>query len=431
MSSNDFNKLKDIISKERKIVKEMSSLLNRSDIKDKMVSKHIKSLKDSLKKENKNLSGVLAGIFIAKPLPQVAPSTKELPKMPQTKDLEEKNEYINKKLEEHQEIYPSNLEDKTLIKLSEKAEISMNKERKSRRTVRFSNKLFSGLSTHLIEREGFKKLQRNLVKANMKFLSKIYISIMLFSTLLAFIISIFIFAFFLFFNMSSIPPFITVANENMMTRFLKFSWLLIAMPIGTFVFMYFYPAMTKASLERKINQELPFATINMAAISGSLIDPTRIFKIIILTKEYPNLKKEFIEIINGVNVLGYNLITVLRKSSFNSPSKKLGDLFNGLATTINSGGDLPRFFKERSKNLLFEYKIEQEKDTRTAETFMDIYISVVIAAPMILMLLMIMIQISGLGIGLSVSVITLIMIFGVSVINIIFLTFLHVRQPVD
>tara|TARA_B100000315_G_C14485035_1_gene544775 strand:+ start:272 stop:859 length:588 start_codon:yes stop_codon:yes gene_type:complete len=195
--------------------------------------------------------------------------------------------------------------------------------------------------------------------------------------------------------------------------------------------MYFYPAMTKASLERKINQELPFATINMAAISGSLIDPTRIFKIIILTKEYPNLKKEFIEIINGVNVLGYNLITVLRKSSFNSPSKKLGDLFNGLATTINSGGDLPRFFKERSKNLLFEYKIEQEKDTRTAETFMDIYISVVIAAPMILMLLMIMIQISGLGIGLSVSVITLIMIFGVSVINIIFLTFLHVRQPVD
>jgi flagellar protein FlaJ len=166
----------------------------------------------------------------------------------------------------------------------------------------------------------------------------------------------------------------------------------------------------------------------MAAVSGSLADPTKIFSILTLTKEYPNLEKEFIKIINGVNVLGYDLITVLRNSGQNNPSKKLSDLLNGIATTINSGGDLPKFFDERAKTLLFEYNLEKEKSTRAAETFMDIYISVVIAAPMILMLLLIMMQVSGIGIALSTSAITLIIISGVSVINLLFFAFLHIKQ---
>ncbi len=58
---------------------------------------------------------------------------------------------------------------------------------------------------------------------------------------------------------------------------------------------------------------------------------------------------------------------------------------------------------------------------------MDIYISVVIAAPMILMLLLIMMKISGLGIGFSTGMIGLIMALGVSMINVVFLVFLNVR----
>ena len=166
----------------------------------------------------------------------------------------------------------------------------------------------------------------------------------------------------------------------------------------------------------------------MAAVSGSMIDPTKIFSIIISTKEYPALEKEFVKIINGINVLGYNLVTVLRLGASKSPSKKLSELLNGLATTISSGGELPKFFNERAKTLLFEYKLEREKSIKADETFMDIYISVVIAAPMILMLLLIIIQISGIGISISISSITILMVLAVTTINILFLTFLHLRQ---
>jgi hypothetical protein len=56
---------------------------------------------------------------------------------------------------------------------------------------------------------------------------------------------------------------------------------------------------------------------------------------------------------------------------------------------------------------------------------MDVYISVVIAAPMILMILMVMLQVSNVGSGLSSGVMVLI----VGAINILFLVFLDFKQP--
>jgi flagellar protein FlaJ len=186
--------------------------------------------------------------------------------------------------------------------------------------------------------------------------------------------------------------------------------------------------MERKSAEVQIDYELPFATINMAAIAGSLINPVKIFEIIISSDEFPSVKKEITKLMNSVNVYGEDIVTALRNASYTSPSKKMSELFNGLATTINSGGDLTNFFETRAESLLFDYKINREKETKTAETFMDLYISIVIAAPMIFMLLLMMIKISGLGISLATSTITLIMVGSVFMINIFFLVYLHLKK---
>ena len=232
---------------------------------------------------------------------------------------------------------------------------------------------------------------------------------------------------FLFFNIGSELPIITLVTDGILLRFIKVFWIMFFIPIVTLAFMYTYPSLERKSAEARINTELPFAVIHMSAISGSMVEPSKIFEIIVSTKEYPYLQKEFIQLLNGINILGYDLVTALKHSAVNSPSRKLAELFNGLATAINSGGNLPEFFDKRSESLLFDYRIEREKKTRASETFMDIYISVVIAAPMILMLLLMMMKISGLGISLSTGMITLIMILGVTGVNIAFLTFLHLK----
>jgi len=384
----------------------------------KLIKKHIEDLKNKLRRSEE----VFGKLTKFKPLKEN--------KIEEKKETElVLNEYTR---EDFGEEETENLERQTLKRIRKKeGKLEIRKTKNASSYVKFSSNLFSKVSRNLERKNMFTQLKRDLIKANLQFIPASYISVILFTTLLSFIVSIFIFAFFLFFNMGAELPIITLVKENLLNRFLKVFWIMFAVPLATFIFMYLYPSMEKRAAEDRINQELPFATIHMAAISGSMIDPSNIFKIIIATGEYEYLEKEFVKLINEINVYGYDLVGALRRSAFNSPSKKLSELFNGLATTITSGGNLPGFFEKRSQSLLFEYRLEREKYTRSAETFMDIYISVVIAAPMILMLLLIMMSVSGLGISLGAGMIALLMILGITLINILFLTFLNLRQPTN
>lgn len=429
-----FAEFKKIVFQELKIIKELKTLFenfeNTQNKKEKdMIQNQIESLKKSLKKINLEIPNSLNKSILPNSLPQekIVPNQiqKPIEVKVQTKPeiIKEVSQTKTPKLEFTQ------TEKETFKRLkSHKKEIIQKKERKASRYVQLANKIFSKTSENLLTQKSFKDFRTNLIKANMQFLPRSYISVVLFTTLLSIAAAFFFFFFFLIFNISPQIPFITLVEESFSARFSKVIWILFIIPVATFFIVYFYPSLESRSAGKRIDQELPFAAIHMSSIAGSMIDPSKIFSIILTTNEYPNIEREFIKLLNEINLLGYDLVTALRNSAINSPSKRLSELFNGIATTINSGGDLAEFFSKRAESLLFEYRIEREKRTRSAETFMDIYISVVIAAPMILMLLLMMMKISGLGLQLSTAMITLIMVLGVTIINIAFLTFLHVKQ---
>ena len=294
--------------------------------------------------------------------------------------------------------------------------------------AKLSNRFFLNFSTRLADQGKLKRLNSYLRKANMQFLVTTYFSIVVFSTLMALILGFLVYVFFLFFTFTSNFPFLATAEITLISM-LRNLLIIIALPVITFFSLYYYPYLEEKSLEVRINQELPFVTIHMSAIAGSGIEPTQIFKIIALGEEYPNTRKEFRRIINQVNVYGYDLITALKNSSRETSSRKLSELLNGIATTISSGGSLSEFLDKRAETLLFDYRLERERYTKSAETFMDIYISIVIAAPMIMTLLLVLIAMSGIGLGMSLSQLTLVIILIVGLINILFLVFLHLSQP--
>lgn len=444
---NFLNELKTVILKEKKTIHELSSLYNhlnhtQDPEEEKMILRQIYELKESFKKSSARAIKILEHINLLKPLTQKPkPEKKEfsLPSKPVhlkqkiTKKItpklsEIKKEVIQKpKKTKNKGLKADDLENQTLrrLKKKEKKEITRRIGKPSK-YVEISNKMFSKYAKSLAKKMFFYTLERDLAKSGLQYTTISYISVILFTTLVSLVAGILILGFFLFFNLGSELPIITRVSESVGTRILKVFWIPFIVPLSTFFFMYLYPGLEKKSAEVRINRELPFATIHMSAISGSMVEPSKIFNIIIMTKEYPYLRKEFIKLINEINIYGYDLATALRNVAFNNPSPRLADLLNGLATTINSGGDLPEFFEKRAQSLLFEHRIEREKDTKIAESFMDIYISVVIAAPMILMLLLMMMSISGLS-WLSPAMVTLIMVLGVSIVNIIFLTFLHLR----
>jgi archaellum biogenesis protein FlaJ (TadC family) len=277
---------------------------------------------------------------------------------------------------------------------------------------KISNKIFLNLSINLFKKGNFKGLENSLRKASIPFIPTSYLSMAFFSSLLSLLIGI------LFFITLSIVY---------STSVLKYIFLILLLPVITFFSFYFYPVTESQGIGQKIKNELPFVSLHMAAISGSRIEPTQIFKIIAFGTEYPNTRKEFIKIINQTNLYGYDLVTALKNVSRNTPSKVLSELLSGIATTIASGGDITEFLNKRSESLFFEYRMDREKYTKEAETFMDIYISLVIAAPMVLSLLLVLMNIGVMNIGISMELLNVLMIGGIALINVVFIAFLNLR----
>jgi len=411
--------IKKIIFKEKRMMIEFNSLNNylnntEDEQERKMINGQIIRLKDSLKKMNDELLEKLEMIDM--------PTQIEKPKEIAVQKIKIKKTKFTEKLPE--------IDKEILKRLKGKKKKAVKIEtKKPSPYARLANQLFANKVRELIKEKRLTILEKDLIKSNISYTPISYISMLILTTILAGFAGIILFVFFFLFNLSPLLPIITRATEPFGMRFLKVFWIIILAPLATGLFMYFYPSLEKKSAEDKINQELPFATIHMAAISGAMIEPIKVFSIISATKEYPHLEKEFNKLLNEINIYGYDLVTALKDVASNSPSQKLAEMFNGLAMTITSGGSLYDFFEKRSQNLLFSYRLDREKRTKTAETFMDIYISVVIAAPMILMLLLMMMKISGLGLSLSTSTITLLIIGAVSLINTIFLVFLQLKQP--
>jgi archaeal flagellar protein FlaJ len=278
--------------------------------------------------------------------------------------------------------------------------------------ARISNKLFRKTSDKLTPQ--FSSLSKDLKKANIRFLLSSYLSMAIMSAVLAFIIGFLVFAVLLIVSLS-----------NWMYFFLPFGFMGLALSA-----FYLYPASAASSVQKKISSELPFATIHMAAIAGSNIEPTEIFKIIAMSSEYPNIGKEIRKIITQVEVYGYDLVTSLKNVASRTSNKKLAELFSGLATNISTGGALKNYLEKKSENFLMDYRLERQKYSDLAGTFMDVYISILIAAPLVLMMMFIVMNVAGLGMGgLGITTLLVLSIVGIVVVNIIFIVVLNMKQP--
>jgi len=457
--------LKSNIAHERDILREALIFLNYSKLLEnleekgykidererKLLNNAISSLIYQLKILNNSIPAILKKISIFEQLPTQEP-----------KPSEKKEKYIEKKKEKESLV---SFKYKPVVSSQEKAgeslitikkedklkflrELSLTdsslkeikrdysalgqraeKFKKPSRYAKISNRFFAKISNQLIDKGYFSKVNEELRKANMSFLLYTYISMALFTAVLSIFAAVLILFVLLFFNVGIEFPFLSFAEESIILRFVKFFWLIFVFPAVVLLAFYLYPSTEKKSIAKKINQELPFIVIHMSAIAGSGIEPSNIFKIIVLGEEYPATKKELKKLLNQINLYGYDLVTALRNSARVTSSNKLAELFNGLATTITSGGSLTEFLDKRAETLVFDYRLERERYTHLAETFMNIYISVVIAAPMILTMLLVMISLTGMSFGLSMNAVSLLMVLGIAVINIVFLVFLHLKQP--
>lgn len=285
---------------------------------------------------------------------------------------------------------------------------------KSNGLAAFSNKLLEPLTISLMNKfpDLFKPLLKSLKLVRFNMLSKSYISMMLFLTIVSFS------TFSILFSLILLSPIKGIA-------------LGLVLMVFTFIIIYFYPQSDISTRKKRIKNELPFAIIHMAAVAGSGTAPINIFLLLVKSEsEYPELSKEFKKILNYINVFGYNLSTALKAVADTTPSSEFRELLNGIISSIETGGNLRGYLDGMAKDTLSTYQLERKKYVESIATYSDIYTALLVAAPLLFVTTLTIINVIGGAIGgISVTTIATVGTFvAIPAMNIAFIIFLNLTQ---
>ncbi|MBI2499023.1 type II secretion system F family protein [Candidatus Woesearchaeota archaeon] len=293
---------------------------------------------------------------------------------------------------------------------------------KSTRYGKVSNSFFEGVSNYLVKAypNFFKNLNEALKMSDIKILSRTYTSMILFTGFITFF-SVLLITLLIFFIMD-------FDVINILLRSVSLAFL--AGIVGLII-MYFYPNMLIRNRRRAIKTDLPFVIIHMAAVAGSGAQPISIFNLVLNTGEYKGLEGEIRKIVNYVNLFGYDLTTALRVVANITPSPEFRELLTGLVSTIETGGDLKQYLGSKANDALTTYKLERKKYTEVLATYSDIYIGILIAAPLLFAVTLAIINMLGGRIaGFDVKFLAMVGTFIVlPFLNIVFIIFLNLVQP--
>lgn len=223
--------------------------------------------------------------------------------------------------------------------------------------------------------ESFKDLNISLKKSGIKIALVEYLSLMLGTSAVVFMIQ---------------TPLISIIFSILLKSFIFgifmgfFGGLVSAMSI--FILFYIYPSIFIGDRQKNINSTLPFATLYLATMAGGGTPPIAMFRM--LAKfNYGEITKECKTIVEETDILGLNIINSIKNSAERSPSQEYNDLLWGMRTVIMSGGDIKVYLRDKAKAAVKNYKTSLELFQKKLELMMQGYLILVIVGSVFFMVL--------------------------------------------
>ncbi|NIO22416.1 MAG: hypothetical protein GTN38_00125 [Candidatus Aenigmarchaeota archaeon] len=278
---------------------------------------------------------------------------------------------------------------------------------------------FGGVVDRYID--SFRPLEPHIKNANMKILLKTWVSLIIFTSIMLFLIT-FILTY-------------VVLTFFIQVEFYIYIFTTIFLPVFVasvaFIIFYLYPVQRENSRKNSIENNLPFATTHMAAIASSGIPTEFVFELLMGFKEYGEIAEESRLIMRNIKTFGMSSVDAIKNVGDRTPSQEFRELLLGIVSTIETGGNLIQYLREMSDKALFDYRIKREKYLKTLSTYADIYTALLVAAPLMMLALLATMSIIGgqvLGLGIQ-DVMLLITWLVLPVLNISYLAFIHVTYP--
>jgi len=242
-------------------------------------------------------------------------------------------------------------------------------------------------------------LYNDIVSADMKIYPPAYASLVIFATLLSFIIGSFIGIPILILSRMHVSPFF---SSPLAPIFSAVAMLIV--PALVFVVLLFLPKMRVVSRESRFDLEIPYLSVYITVMATGGISPYVSFERLARAPSilFQEIKREAQRFYLRVRAMGIDPLTAIEESAKRVPHKGYKQLMNGYASTLRAGGDVVGYLNRQTEIMLGE-RISQIKTVgERIATLMEAYMAVVLLSSLTMYVLFVVnmaLSQAGLGIG--------------------------------
>ena len=130
-------------------------------------------------------------------------------------------------------------------------------------------------------------------------------------------------------------------------------------------------------------------------MSSAGVTPTEIFKSLSKQDTYGEIKEEAAWIYRDIAVMGFDVITAIRRNIQRTPSKKFKEFLQGLVVTVSSGGSLKSYFMNKAEQYLWENRQAQKQLIESLGIMAESYVTTAGAGILLLLIVIPLMMIIG------------------------------------
>lgn len=177
-----------------------------------------------------------------------------------------------------------------------------------------------------------------------------------------------------------------------------FIFVFLTIVLGGVVYLLFllYPMYLVGERKGAIDRNLPSAVTFMYALSRSGMNIIELFRALSASRyTYGEVSKEVDVILRDMDYFGNDMRTALHNISELTPSNNFQDLMYNLLTVIDSGGDIPKYFRDKAEQFAQRAKFEQKGFLETLALIAESYVTAFVAGPLFIIIMGVMMSVMG------------------------------------
>ncbi len=190
-----------------------------------------------------------------------------------------------------------------------------------------------------------------------------------------------------------------------------------------FAALYMYPSIVAGKRKRAIEEGLPFTLSFMSILSSAGVPPKQMFRTVALLEQEREvgLGGEGQIIYRDMELLGEDIISVLRAVAERNISPIFSGVLEGIISTIKSGGALTDYLEGEARSLMRMRRSIMKEFIDMLVMISEIYMSVLVAFPLIMIVMLVVMSsigggdISGVSTGTIVPMIIYVLVPGAGV----------------